>query len=119
MPHRLSTSKVNLSAVVMRRGWRLVIMGHSLGAGVAGILALHYRNIFPNMHCFPYAPPGGLMSPEVRILLLFMNAHLTQICYKVGALQVTVTIYFSTKSSAESIGTAYLVIQRGIDLLTK
>ncbi|KAK2149807.1 hypothetical protein LSH36_436g06032 [Paralvinella palmiformis] len=47
------------------KDYDLVIVGHSLGAGVAGVLALlmkshHYYG--PRFRCFAYSPPGGLMS---------------------------------------------------------
>jgi len=39
----------------------LVLVGHSLGAGVAAILAVLLHREFPNLHCFAYSPPGCLM----------------------------------------------------------
>jgi len=44
---------------------QLVVVGHSLGAGVAALLALHLRSVYPGTRCWAYAPPGGLMSPEL------------------------------------------------------
>jgi sn1-specific diacylglycerol lipase len=43
--------------------FQLVIVGHSLGAGTAAILALLLRQQYPaeNMHCYAYSPPGGLL----------------------------------------------------------
>ncbi|GAX83082.1 hypothetical protein CEUSTIGMA_g10508.t1 [Chlamydomonas eustigma] len=46
------------------RLWRLVVVGHSLGAGVAALLAMHLRLRYPNLHCWSFAPPGGLLSPQ-------------------------------------------------------
>lgn len=40
----------------------LVLIGHSLGAGVAALLGLLLRNSYPGVKCFLYAPPGGLLS---------------------------------------------------------
>lgn len=40
-----------------------MVIGHSLGAGVAALLAMHLRMRYPNMHCWAFAPPGGLLSP--------------------------------------------------------
>lgn len=37
-------------------------MGHSLGAGTASILAILLRQEYPDLLCFSYAPPGGLLS---------------------------------------------------------
>uniref|UniRef100_A0A383W0M9 sn-1-specific diacylglycerol lipase n=1 Tax=Tetradesmus obliquus TaxID=3088 RepID=A0A383W0M9_TETOB len=56
------------------RGWTLVLTGHSLGAGVAALLALHYRSLFPRVRVWCFAPPGGLMSPAAA-------ASLKDICY--------------------------------------
>jgi len=39
----------------------LVIVGHSLGAGTAAILAILLHEDYPSLHCFAYAPPGGLL----------------------------------------------------------
>jgi hypothetical protein len=34
------------------------------GAGVAALLALHYRQVFPGrVRAWTFAPPGGLLSP--------------------------------------------------------
>lgn len=40
----------------------LVIVGHSLGAGTAAILAILLHENYPSLHCYAYAPPGGLLS---------------------------------------------------------
>jgi hypothetical protein len=44
------------------RGYQLILTGHSLGAGTATLLALLLRPQFPNLHCYAYSPPGGLLS---------------------------------------------------------
>ena len=41
----------------------LVLVGHSLGAGVAAVLALQLLPDFPSLHCFAYAPPTAVASP--------------------------------------------------------
>lgn len=41
--------------------FRLVLVGHSLGAGTAAILALLLRHEYPHVHCYAYSPPGGLL----------------------------------------------------------
>ncbi|XP_043281706.1 diacylglycerol lipase-alpha isoform X2 [Venturia canescens] len=40
----------------------LTLVGHSLGAGTAAILAILLRQEFPDLVCFSFAPPGGLLS---------------------------------------------------------
>ena len=42
----------------------IIIVGHSLGAGTAAILAVLLREIYSNVICFAFAPPGGLLSEE-------------------------------------------------------
>jgi len=39
----------------------LVIVGHSLGAGTAAILAILLKADYPSLQCFSYSPPGGLL----------------------------------------------------------
>ncbi|MPC88356.1 Sn1-specific diacylglycerol lipase alpha [Portunus trituberculatus] len=38
-----------------------VLVGHSLGAGTAAILAILMKQEHPNLSCFAYSPPGGLL----------------------------------------------------------
>ncbi|KAH9589016.1 Fungal lipase-like domain [Trypanosoma melophagium] len=48
---------------------KLIVLGHSLGAGVATILSILLRTTEPRLRnrirCLAYAPPGGLMSPAL------------------------------------------------------
>ncbi|XP_071128311.1 diacylglycerol lipase-beta-like [Mytilus edulis] len=46
------------------QGSKLVITGHSLGAGTAALLAVLLKQSYPDLICFAYAPPGGLLSFE-------------------------------------------------------
>lgn len=39
----------------------LVLVGHSLGAGTAAILAILLKKDFATLKCFSYSPPGGLL----------------------------------------------------------
>lgn len=39
----------------------LVIVGHSLGAGTASILGILMRDRYPDLQCYCYSPPGGLL----------------------------------------------------------
>ncbi|XP_046980433.1 diacylglycerol lipase-alpha [Schistocerca americana] len=43
-------------------GFELVLVGHSLGAGTAAILAILLRQHHPTLTCFAYSPPGGTLS---------------------------------------------------------
>ncbi|XP_015517683.1 diacylglycerol lipase-alpha isoform X7 [Neodiprion lecontei] len=40
----------------------LTLVGHSLGAGTAAILAILLRQEYQDLLCFSFAPPGGLLS---------------------------------------------------------
>ncbi|KAM8876843.1 diacylglycerol lipase-beta [Synchiropus picturatus] len=42
--------------------YKLVITGHSLGAGTASLLAILLRNSYPTLQCYSFSPPGGLLS---------------------------------------------------------
>ncbi|KAF4106954.1 diacylglycerol lipase-beta [Onychostoma macrolepis] len=42
--------------------YKLVITGHSLGAGAASLLAVLLRSTHPTLQCYAFSPPGGLMS---------------------------------------------------------
>uniref|UniRef100_A0A1Y1KXQ5 Diacylglycerol lipase-alpha n=1 Tax=Photinus pyralis TaxID=7054 RepID=A0A1Y1KXQ5_PHOPY len=44
------------------KDYDLVIVGHSLGAGIASILGIMLRKEYPNLSCYCYSPPGGLLS---------------------------------------------------------
>lgn len=39
----------------------IVLVGHSLGAGTAAILAILLKTKYPELECFSYSPPGGLL----------------------------------------------------------
>ncbi|RNF26461.1 putative lipase domain protein [Trypanosoma conorhini] len=48
---------------------KIVVLGHSLGAGVASILSIMLWSTEPTLRtrlqCLAYAPPGGLLSPAL------------------------------------------------------
>ncbi len=46
----------------------IVCCGHSLGAGVASILAFLLRQTYPQTKCFAYAPPASIVTAEGRWL---------------------------------------------------
>ena len=45
--------------------FQLVILGHSLGAGIATIVSILLRSSYPEIECIAFSPPGGLMSPSL------------------------------------------------------
>ncbi|XP_063850553.1 diacylglycerol lipase-alpha-like isoform X2 [Scylla paramamosain] len=52
-----------------------VLVGHSLGAGTAAILAILMKQEHPNLSCFAYSPPGGLLSmPAVEFTRSFITS---------------------------------------------
>ncbi|XP_051878477.1 diacylglycerol lipase-beta [Pristis pectinata] len=42
--------------------YKLVVTGHSLGAGAASILAIMLHTSYPELRCYAFSPPGGLLS---------------------------------------------------------
>ncbi|VDL52543.1 unnamed protein product [Hymenolepis diminuta] len=52
-------------ARVHRPNYPLVVCGHSLGAGVASVLALLLRKFYPEVKAYAYSPPLGLMSSKM------------------------------------------------------
>ena len=44
------------------RDYELVIVGHSLGAAIASLLAILLRSQFPTLRCYAYSPPGCVLS---------------------------------------------------------
>ncbi|XP_052809041.1 diacylglycerol lipase-alpha-like isoform X2 [Mya arenaria] len=44
--------------------YELVLVGHSLGAGAAAILAILLQQEYQDVQCYAYSPPGGLLSYE-------------------------------------------------------
>ena len=45
--------------------WRLVITGHSLGAGIAAFAGLFLHTLYPGVRVFCYSPPAWMMTPEL------------------------------------------------------
>ncbi|XP_068422227.1 diacylglycerol lipase-beta isoform X1 [Eschrichtius robustus] len=45
--------------------YRLVIVGHSLGAGAAALLTIMLRTPYPQVRCYAFSPPRGLLSKSL------------------------------------------------------
>mmetsp|Transcript_6254 Transcript_6254/g.17494 ORF Transcript_6254/g.17494 Transcript_6254/m.17494 type:complete len:868 (-) Transcript_6254:316-2919(-) len=43
---------------------RLVVTGHSTGAGIASLVALKLHQVFPSIKAWCYCPPGSVLSPQ-------------------------------------------------------
>ncbi|KAL4240298.1 hypothetical protein ACF0H5_001091 [Mactra antiquata] len=58
----LDRLKILEQAFDRAQGAKIVITGHSLGAGTAALLAILLKPRYPDLVCFAFSPPGGLMS---------------------------------------------------------
>lgn len=45
-----------------RNDYQLIVVGHSLGAGAASVLAILLRDKYPNLFCYAFSPPGATLS---------------------------------------------------------
>ena len=50
-------------AFIRCNDYKIIVTGHSLGAGIASILGFFLRSTYSNTYVFAYGPPGGLLSP--------------------------------------------------------
>ena len=57
--HRLATNQPCLLISL------LICAGHSLGAGAAALIALKLKDRFPEVKCWAFCPPGGLLTPNM------------------------------------------------------
>jgi len=49
------------------RDYDLVIVGHSLGAGTASLLSVMLRKDYPEVRCWAFSPPGGLLTLQAAV----------------------------------------------------
>eukprot|EP01061_Rhynchopus_euleeides_P011308 TRINITY_DN20882_c0_g1_i1.p1 TRINITY_DN20882_c0_g1~~TRINITY_DN20882_c0_g1_i1.p1 ORF type:complete len:756 (+),score=272.09 TRINITY_DN20882_c0_g1_i1:109-2268(+) len=59
---RIERSGILAKHVAENPGYKLVILGHSLGAGTATLLAVALKSEYESLQCLAYAVPGGLMN---------------------------------------------------------
>ncbi|OCT61590.1 diacylglycerol lipase-beta [Xenopus laevis] len=62
---RLINDGILNQAFTIAPEYKLVVVGHSLGAGAAAVLAIMLRNSFPSLTCYAFSPPGGLLSKDL------------------------------------------------------
>jgi len=55
-------SEVELDALPNCWGYGLMVVGHSLGAGVASILSLMLKPKYPELRCIAFSPPGCIFD---------------------------------------------------------
>lgn len=46
-------------------GYQLLVQGHSLGAGVASVVATMLRSQYPTLRCLAFSPPGCVFSRKI------------------------------------------------------
>ncbi len=47
------------------KNYRLVVLGHSLGAGCAAMLSVMLRPLYPNLRCLAFGIPGSVFSENL------------------------------------------------------
>ncbi|XP_015420605.1 PREDICTED: sn1-specific diacylglycerol lipase beta isoform X2 [Myotis davidii] len=62
---RLVSDGILSQAFSVAPEYRLVIIGHSLGAGAAALLAFMLRGAYPHVRCYAFSPPRGLLSKSL------------------------------------------------------
>ncbi|XP_008822224.1 sn1-specific diacylglycerol lipase beta isoform X1 [Nannospalax galili] len=62
---RLTNDGILSQAFSVAPEYRLVLVGHSLGAGVSALLAIMLRRAYPQVHAYAFSPPRGLLSKSL------------------------------------------------------
>lgn len=57
-----------------RPNYKLIILGHSLGAGCASLLSMLLREEYPNLHCYSYSPPCCLNEAAAQYSKQFVTS---------------------------------------------
>lgn len=63
---KLENEKILDDLFILHPDFNLVITGHSLGAGVASLLAIMLKAKYPNVRCFAFSPPGCVISDNCQ-----------------------------------------------------
>ncbi|XP_007646918.1 diacylglycerol lipase-beta isoform X3 [Cricetulus griseus] len=63
--HRLVNDGILSQAFSVAPEYRLVLVGHSLGAGAAALLAIMLRRTYPQVRAYAFSPPRGLLSKSL------------------------------------------------------
>lgn len=74
-----SSKKSHTVAIIfllVLQDYRLVIVGHSLGAAVASLLAIILKPKYPKLHCFAYSPPGCVIKCVTLFSVLLLDNNL-------------------------------------------
>jgi len=58
-------AKAIIVDLLSKKGWKVVITGHSLGAAVASLVSLRLLETCPGIECFVFNPPGGLFDSKL------------------------------------------------------
>jgi len=67
------TFQCNLRIKPHAQNYRLVLTGHSLGAGVASLLAIVLKPKYPKLQCYAYSPPGCVIRYNTLCVLFTTN----------------------------------------------
>jgi len=73
-----SIARNNYNIVFQYHNYKLILTGHSLGAGVAAVLAVLYHSRYRHLHCYAFSPPGSLFTLP---LVEYSKSFITTIIY--------------------------------------